>query len=271
MFILNILNILKYKIVRIIESNPTLNLLIYNNIRFFKPLLPHEKDYLGMKQICSNKTNFLIIDIGGNLGISTLGFRAMGFRNKILIFEPNFEIYNRFLIKLFKSDKNIKLNNFALGHKNEIKSFYVPCIKNKSIHYFGSFDKKYLVNSLRATFPNIVNKIFIKKRKVKIFKFDSLKINSRPHFVKIDVEGYDHYVIRGFKKSIQKYKPIFLIEYNKENYHKIEKLLKGYQSFFYDIKKNKLIKLEKKYLNTKIARTNKNNLLSIRNIYFIPK
>ena len=54
MFNFKIINILKYKIVRIVESNPTLNLLIYNNIRYFKFLLPHEKDYLGMKKICKN-------------------------------------------------------------------------------------------------------------------------------------------------------------------------------------------------------------------------
>ena len=41
-----VLNVIKYKLVRIIESNPILNLLIYNNIRYLKFLLPHEKDYL---------------------------------------------------------------------------------------------------------------------------------------------------------------------------------------------------------------------------------
>ena len=50
---LKILNILKYKLVRLIERNPTLNLLVYNNIKYLKFLLPHEKDYLGMKKIGS--------------------------------------------------------------------------------------------------------------------------------------------------------------------------------------------------------------------------
>ena len=62
-----LLNIAKYRLVRIIESNPILNLLIYNNIRYFKFLLPHEKDYLGMKKLCQNKANKVILDIGANL------------------------------------------------------------------------------------------------------------------------------------------------------------------------------------------------------------
>ena len=49
---LKVLNIIKYKLVRLIESNPSLNLLIYNNIKYFKFLLPHEKDYLGMRKLC---------------------------------------------------------------------------------------------------------------------------------------------------------------------------------------------------------------------------
>ena len=40
---LNILNLIKYRIVRIIESNPSINLIIYNNIRYFKFFLPMKK------------------------------------------------------------------------------------------------------------------------------------------------------------------------------------------------------------------------------------
>ena len=97
-----IINIIKYKLVRIIEKNPYLNLLVYNNIKYLKFLLPHEKDYLGMKKVCSNKEEKVIIDIGANLGISTMGFRQMGFKNKICIFEPNPEIFNKHLLPLKK-------------------------------------------------------------------------------------------------------------------------------------------------------------------------
>ena len=159
MFNFKIINILKYKIVRIVESNPTLNLLIYNNIRYFKFLLPHEKDYLGMKKICKNRVNEAIIDVGANLGISTMGFRQMGFKNKIFIFEPNPEIFKKYLVPIKKKYKNITLKNIALGHKNECKELFTPYYKKKPVHYFGSFDKKYILNSIKMTFPKIINKI----------------------------------------------------------------------------------------------------------------
>ncbi len=268
---LNLFDILKYKIVRIIESNPALNVLIYNNIRFFKFLLPHEKDYLGMKKICQNNENKHILDIGANLGISSLGFRQMGFKNKIFIFEPNFEIYNKYLLSLKKQNKNFIIYNFALGNENSKKLFFLPYYRAQSIHYFGSFDKKYLINSIKMTFPKILSQINIKKKKIKIFKFDDLKLNIKPHFVKIDVEGFDHLVLQGFLRTIKKYKPIFLIEYNKENYMKICKILKNYKQYIYNINEDKLFKIKNSFFSKDIGRSNKKNLLSSRNIYFIPK
>lgn len=267
---LKVLNIIKYKLVRLIESNPSLNLLIYNNIKYFKFLLPHEKDYLGMRKLCQNSLNKVIIDIGANLGISSMGFRQMGFRNKIYIFEPNPVIFKKHLISVRKNYENIVLKNIALGDSNQKKNFFIPYYKNQAIHYFGSFDKEYIDNSIQMTFPKIVPDIKFKKKKISIKKFDNLNLKIKPHFIKIDVEGFDFLVLRGLSKTIKKYKPIFLIEYNKENFLQINKFLKNYEKFIYDIELDKLIKLKKEFYD-RISRSSKTNLLSNRNIYFVPK
>ena len=68
-----------------------------------------------------------------------------------------------------------------------------------------------------------------------------------------------------------KYKPIFLIEYNKEYFNNVRKILKQYVPYFYDLKKNKMILLPSKINQKNISRSNKKNYLSIRNIYFIHK
>ena len=90
------LSSIKYKIIRFIESNYLINLLIYNNIRFFKFLLPHEKDFYGMLLLCKNNKDNIILDVGASLGISSLGFRQLGFRNIIYAFEPNFYLFNKY-------------------------------------------------------------------------------------------------------------------------------------------------------------------------------
>ncbi len=262
---------IKYKFIRYIESNYKINLLIYNNIHLFKFLLPHEKDYYGMQLLCKNNTNKVILDIGASLGISSLGFRRLGFKNKIYAFEPNFFLYENFLKKNLKNDNNIYLKNIALGNVNNSKIMYMPYYDSSCIHYFCSFDKKYLLNSIKITFPSLLKNLEIKKKKIICRKFDDLKLNIKPHFIKIDTEGFDEYVLLGMKKTIKKYKPIFLIEYNIEYFNNIKYILKGYLPYTYDLKQNKMIKLPIKINQKKISRTNKENFLSIRNIYFIPK
>ena len=97
-----------------------------------------------------------------------------------------------------------------------------------------------------------------------------MKFKIKPHFIKIDVEGYDYFVLKGMLKTIKKFKPIFLIEYNKENFSHINKLLKNYEKYIYDIELDDLVKLRKQF-QSRISRTSKTNLLSNRNIYFVPK
>lgn len=264
------LSSIKYKIIRFIESNYLINLLIYNNIRFFKFLLPHEKDFYGMLLLCKNNKDNIILDVGASLGISSLGFRQLGFRNTIYAFEPNFYLFNKYLKKLAKKNNNIFIKNIALGNSNSFKTLYMPYFKSKCIHYFCSFDKKYLVNSIKITFPSILEKIIIKKKIIKCRRYDDLKLKGIPHFIKIDTEGYDEFVLKGLKKTINKYKPIFLVEYNKEYYNNVKKILKDYVPYFYDVAKNKMIKIPKLINKEKIARTTKSNYLSVRNIYFIP-
>ena len=73
---------LKYYIVRLIEKVPIIQIIIYNLISNFHFLFPHEKDYYGLNKLIklNNKKDF--IDVGGNIGLSAIGFRQLGFKNK---------------------------------------------------------------------------------------------------------------------------------------------------------------------------------------------
>lgn len=71
-------------------------------------------------------------------------------------------------------------------------------------------------------------------------------------------------------KTINKFKPALLIEYNAELYLKIVKKLKKYFQFYYDIKKNSLVQINISNFK-KLDRFGHKDLLSIRNVYFIHK
>ena len=72
------------------------------------------------------------------------------------------------------------------------------------------------------------------------------------------------------KKTIKKYKPVFLIEYNNLLHYKIVKLLKNYSQYYYNLENNLLVRI-KKINNTNFDRFGHLNPLSIRNIFFIHK
>ena len=90
---------LKYFLIRLIEKNSFIHLLVYNNISHFSFLFPHDKDYLGIKLLFKRNINKNFLDIGGNIGLSTIGFRSLGFKkNRIYIFEPNTLFCKKYLI-----------------------------------------------------------------------------------------------------------------------------------------------------------------------------
>jgi len=260
---------IQYIIIRIIEAYPQINLLILNNLTYFKFFLPHDKDYLGLKLIFKKNYNLnSFLDIGANVGASTLSFIKMGFYNKMYLFEPNFNLYKNYLKKIKKKHHNLKIYNYALGSKNKSLIFFLPYIEKIFIHYFSSFDKKYIINSCSNTFPN--KKIILKKKIVKVKKFDDLKIKDVIDFIKLDSEGYDLEIIKGLKKTINKFKPVLLIEYNVDLHLKIVKKLNKYCQFYYDTKKNFLVQINNSNFK-KLDRFGHKDLLSIRNVYFIHK
>ena len=97
---------LKHQLVKVIEKIPLLQIFIYNNLEYFDFLLPHDKDYYALKLLFPVNESRTFLDIGGNIGLSSIGFRKLGFKNTIHIFEPDKKLVNKNLLKI---KKNIKI------------------------------------------------------------------------------------------------------------------------------------------------------------------
>lgn len=261
---------IQYIIIRIIESYPSINTIILNNINYFKLFLPHDKDYLGLKILFAEKKIFngIFVDVGGNTGSSILSFRSMGFQNLIYSFEPNLLLFQKYLKRLKNNISNIRIYNTALSDKNGFLMFYIPFIKKESIHYFASFHKNYVKFSMKNTFPGKTFRLF--KRKIKVIKLDNLKIKKKINLIKIDSEGHDLQVVKGARKTIKKNEPVLLIEYNQELYSKISSELgKNFRPYYYSISNNNFVAINLNNIN-KLCRFGHKDLLSIRNVFYIP-
>ena len=238
---------LKHQLIKKIEKIPLLQIFIYNNLQYFKFLFPHDKDYYALKLLFSKSEKRSFLDVGGNIGLSTIGFRELGFKeNKIHIFEPDNNLIKSYLNKLSKTYKLLNIHPFGLSNKNISSNLYKAFYKNNFFHFNNSFDRKYIQNKLYDNYGPLSKKFKIKSKILKLKKFDDLKLKDEICFIKIDVEGLDHLVLYGMKKLINKSLPIILIEYNLSNFSKIYTLLKkNYDCFFYDFKNNKLNKILK--------------------------
>jgi len=265
----------KYRTVKFIEQMPLLQIYIYNNLDKFKFLFPHDKDYLGLKLLFKKNEKRDFIDIGGNIGLSTIGFRELGFtKNNILIFEPDNFLFKNYLKKIKKLYKKIFIFEFGLSNKNEKKKLYKAFYKKKFFHFNNSFNKEYIKRKIKQNYPKIFNKFYFKSYIFALKKFDNLKVQSNACFVKIDVEGFDHKVIGGMKKFLKKQKPVLLIEYNHSNFSVIyDKLKIDYYCYIYDIEKNNF----KKLLNRDIKKLKMGRILEKKysknsvNIFYISK
>ena len=265
----------KYSIVKFLEKVPFIQLLIYNNLSYFKFLFPHDKDYYALKLLFDLNEKRSFVDVGGNIGLSSIGFRQLGFKNnKIFVFEPDRYLFKKYLIKLKNLYKNVFLFNFGLSYKNDKKFLYQAYYKNLFLHFNNSFDLNYIKNKIKENYPNKYKKFCYKKRKFVLKNFDNLNIDKNICFIKIDVEGYDHTVIKGMRKTIEKFKPIILVEYNNSNFNLIYQFLRlNYDCYFYMLEANSLQKLKKKefrkiLLNYSPDIKYKKNSF---NIFFIPK
>ncbi len=269
------LSLIKHRLVKIIEKIPLIQVLVYNNLQYFKFLFPHDKDYYALNLLFNKNEKRIFLDVGGNIGLSTIGFRELGFKkNKIIIFEPDKFLIDKYISKIRKKYSNIQVYPFGLSNKSEKKKLYRAYYKNRFFHFNNSFNLNYLKAKLKHNYGDGSKKFQIKSTKFDLKTFDELKISKNICFIKIDVEGLDELVLYGMKKYLKKNHPIILVEYNKSNFLKVQRFLKNkYDCYFFNFDQNSLIKL----IPRDIMKLSKGQILEEKykknsvNIFFIKK
>lgn len=137
-----------------------------------------------------NKTS-TFVDVGSNFGWHAI--ISSKFANKVYSFEPQRVIYElqKTTIKDNKIE-NIVLFNNGVGNTNEKNT-----MRSISYDYHG-------VNT---------GDLSVGKggEEIEIITLDSLNLD-KADIIKIDVQGYEKFVIEGCKETILNHKPIFIIE-----------------------------------------------------------
>ena len=151
--------------------------------------------------------NPIIFDVGGNKGQSIEKYLKIFDKPIIHSFEPIKSEFD-YMCSKFKNNKNIFLNNYALGDKTEEKEFNVTAKTGNS-----SFNKINLGTDwlkLRSKQYNTSEEGYVTSvQKVNVIKLDDYcKDNNIGviDLVKIDTQGYEDKVLEGSLKSIKQNK-----------------------------------------------------------------
>jgi FkbM family methyltransferase len=144
-----------------------------------------------------------LFDIGANAGQYGKSIREMGYKGKIISFEPLNDAFDE-LEKISSKDKKWIVNNYALGNE-DTKSFI-----NVSENSFSSS----ILNMLPRHLESAPTSEYLGQQEINIKKIDSI-FNSFCNkddniMIKIDTQGYEKNVIDGASKSLSNIKIIQL-------------------------------------------------------------
>lgn len=185
-----------------------------------------EKDFFHFLKLLPD--DGIVLDIGANIGVTSYHLAKKRPKSTVFSFEPleiNMEILRR-IKKRFRLN-NIREFMMALGDENTSLEMVMPVIRNVPMHGLSHAVHKDITennNGLRFDVPM-----------VRLDDFRELKkTNKRITGMKIDVENFEYFVLRGAEKLIKKNKPVIYCElWENENRKKSITFLNnlGYSAF----------------------------------------
>lgn len=153
----------------------------------------YQRDRLEKAYPCCRKFD-VAVDIGANIGIFSYNM-AMKFK-QVIAFEPIKELWSCFYRNIRPYDQKIKLHKCALGaeeKKVQIEKHAQSCVSH-------------FVSDLPGDFP--------------VATLDSFQLQACD-LIKIDVEGYEYFVIQGALETIKKYRPVIILE--EKNFNSLDR------------------------------------------------
>lgn len=173
-----------------------------------------EKDFFHFLKLLPD--DGIVLDIGANIGVTSYHLAKKRPKSTVFSFEPleiNMEILRR-IKKRFRLN-NIREFMMALGDENTTLEMVMPVINKVPMHGLSHAVHKDITennNGLRFDVPM-----------VRLDDFRELKnTNKRITGMKIDVENFEYFVLRGAEKLIKKNKPVIYCElWENENRKKV--------------------------------------------------
>ena len=207
----SLLHSLKWGIKQGLETHPWGVALGKALIPYCPFMLPHENNYLALPGLIT-KPRGLILDIGANDGISARYFCRLHRGWQVLSVEAN-PCHERALRAVKRRHRNFDYRIAAAGAASgQTLTLHTPFYESIPLHTAASCHRDVVEKNLRAwqELTRRPGRVTYRETRTPTVAIDDLHLT--PDIVKIDTEGSEFATLQGMEQTIQRARPIFLIE-----------------------------------------------------------
>lgn len=172
---------------------------------------PHDPDYAVFGLMPQETRPFL--DVGANAGMSALSFRTFNRHSRIISVEPNpfHESDLRFVSRLAKP---FEFHLWGAGETETTLTLHIPVYRGVPLTTEASLFPEEIrqKESLHERLGEGMNgpHFEIVAHEMRIRPLDVLELD--PAYIKVDVEGAEHGVLLGLRATLERARPLLLIE-----------------------------------------------------------
>ena len=152
------------------------------------------------------KPDFVVVDIGANLGYFAKSFARLTPQGKVICIEP-VPLFNQTLTYFLKKFKHVEIHPIGLGNEDSQLTMALP--KSNGI--------------IRTGLPHILKKNEIIEQDTECIDVEIKNSNSffdrisKIDYIKCDIEGYEKTVFECIESTLELHRPIVQIEIARDN------------------------------------------------------
>ena len=185
-------------------------------------------------QVAERSTN--VIDIGSNTGLYALSAKAVNPASNVYAFEPIRRVYEKLVHNTRINNYDIHCIDSAVSSIDGTGTIFDP--GGGTGHVYAASIGKH-PNSQRPGDDSTARAVTDQGVNVELVRLDSFveeRNLTKIDLLKIDVEGHEADVLRGFKKHLGLYKPTILVEIlSEEVARQVQQIVEEHHYLYFDI------------------------------------